>query len=342
MSARRSSTFTPLPPQPPLPGGGAGVASTPRRTPARNANLTPAAAKHHQQNAGAADISVGRLLSSSTATALPPAPPAPIPTVRLSRLASDIYHPSLDFASFQARIRTFTGAFDGYVVEQLLLTEQEKTDARTELGERQDKLRAARRELESQSRAQRDLWDTVAEERAQDKRLRNAIASLVAQHAALTDRLVDADEEKTDVTARLESRKRVKLAQRAKLEAHRAQNAPELAALQRLLACKIERKTAQTVGGRENNGEMVKFSFGLLTHPQLPSRGVRGLDEQDSEAWFVLDVSRPTYEVPELYPLLPSAKLRELLAELNSSRALYVFVKNMREALELESQRESL
>ncbi|KAK0526292.1 kinetochore-associated Ndc80 complex subunit spc25 [Tilletia horrida] len=352
MSARRSSNFTPLPPQPPLPGGGAGIAATPRRTPARNLGYTPASTSINPdlsflkpQVPGAAAATA---VSSSAAAAQQP--PQPIVTVRLSRVASDLYHPSLDFASFHARIRNFTTAFDAYVSDQLLLTEQDKTDARTEQSERQDKLRAARRELDQQTRLQRELWDTVNDERAQDKRLRAALAMLTSQHAALSDQLTDAAAERAEAQSRLETRRRAKQAQRDQLAAQRAQDGPELAALQRLLGCRIERRsstrgvphTVMTTGG-----EYVRFSFGLLARSKLTSPlqqgpGSRGMDEQDDEAWFVLDVSKPNYEVPEHFPPLPPTTLANLLADLNSSRALYAFVKQMREALREETERGAL
>ncbi|KAE8230750.1 hypothetical protein CF326_g4242 [Tilletia indica] len=353
MSARRSSNFTPLPPQPALlPGGGAGIAHTPRRTPAHNNIVGATPATLHKIHPNTADLSLAKLPSSSSSqqqqpgtSSQQPLPPQPI--VRLSRVASDLYHPSLDFASLQARIRAYNSAFDAYVSDQLLLTEQDKTDARTELAERQDKIRAVRRELEQQSRSQRELWDTVNDERAQDKRLKNALAILTSQHAALSDQLADTQAERAEVQTRLESRRRVKQAQRNQLQAQRAQNAPELANLQRVLGCRIERRAPKvaTNSSSLSGGEYVRFSFGLLARPALSSReGVasRGMEEQDDEAWFVLDVSKPTYEVPEHFPPLPPTALANLLSELNSTRALYSFIKQMREALREETERGAL
>ncbi|CAD6886236.1 unnamed protein product [Tilletia controversa] len=343
MSARRSDTFRPLPPQP-VPGGGAGIAATPRRTPAQHAGMTPATKHKIHPNTAAADLSMTKAPSSSQQQQQALLP-HPLPIVRLSRVASDLHHPSIDFVSFHARIRVFTTAFDGYVSDQLLLTEQDKTDARTENADRQDKIRAVRRELEQQSRSQRELWDTVNDERAQDKRLKNALAILTSQHAALADRLADTVSERAEVQTRLEARRRVKEAQRNQLEAQRAKNAPELADLQRVLGCRIERRAPKVSSSSSAGGEYVRFSFGLLTRPALSSReGVvsRGMEEQDDEAWFVLDVSTRNYEVPEHFPPLPPTALANLLSELNSTRGLYGFIKQMRQALREESERGAL
>ncbi|KAL9931460.1 hypothetical protein V8E36_009625 [Tilletia maclaganii] len=340
MSARRSDHFTPLPPQPPIPGGRAGVAATPRRTPARGyGGGTP----HHL-----GDQSFSKMqLQQQQLQPLPPPLPQSIPTVRVPRKADDLHHIHLDFESFYSRISDFTGAFNAYVADQLLLTEQDKTDARTELAERQDKIRAARRELDQQTRTQRELWNTVNDERAQDKRLRAALAMLTSQHTSLTDRLADAAVERAEAQSRLETRRQAKQSQRDELAAQRAHNAPELAALQRLLGCRIERRSSRTSSASAPaGGEHVRFSFGLLTRSTLsPARdplSSRGMEDQDDEAWFVLDVSKPQYAVPEHFPPLPPTTLDNLLCDLNTTRALYAFIKNMREALRTEAERGAL
>jgi hypothetical protein len=61
-------------------------------------------------------------------------------------------------------------------------------------------------------------------------------------------------------------------------------------------------------------------------------------DHPHERAWFVFALSRRTYTVPVVQPPIPQATLNGLLAELNSSRNAFRFIKQMRRELKEQVQ----
>ncbi|EPQ30072.1 uncharacterized protein PFL1_02189 [Pseudozyma flocculosa PF-1] len=227
--------------------------------------------------------------------------------------------PLLDFSDMVAAVARFQRKFKAYTDHAIATINDEKADFDAGRLQHANHLSTLDREIEEAKSAQRQLWDTVSQEREADAQVRSRIQALTSQRASLSQRSAELQAEISEAKAKLEAKKKAKHAQRQRFRAQVDQNGPELKLLESRTGCSIQPTKV---------GDQLRFTFQLVNP-----------DDWSDECFFVVDVSKPQYAVSSHRPQLAPAVFEPMLDELNSTRKFYTFVKQMRHALADETER---
>ncbi|GAA5823806.1 hypothetical protein JCM11251_003302 [Rhodosporidiobolus azoricus] len=183
-------------------------------------------------------------------------------------------------------------------------------EAREEIAAERSRLEKMTRELGD---AAKELVKTVQRERDEMDKAREMEAEVQTRSRSLMVQVETAQAEVKEVLSKLQARRDLKAKQRAAFAKQVSRNAPELDFFEQKLGLKIRGKAR----------DVVQFKF----HNIDPSSFPRTFS-------FDLDASKPTYSIPSTSPpsLLPPPVLAPLLTRLNSTRDLYAFIRQMRQA----------
>ncbi|GAA5915788.1 hypothetical protein JCM8208_003886 [Rhodotorula glutinis] len=187
-------------------------------------------------------------------------------------------------------------------------------EALEEMGAEKRRLDKMTRELGD---AAKDMVRTVQREKDELDRARELEGDVTARGRALAVQVETAQAEVKEVLAKLAARRELKDKQRAAFSHQVSRNAPELAFFEHKLGLKI----------RGRAPDVIQFKFQHID----PASHARTFS-------FDLDVSQPTYALSSPTPasLLPPSLSTPLLAQLNTSRDLYRFVRTLRAAVVAE------
>lgn len=158
----------------------------------------------------------------------------------------------------------------------------------------------------------------IANERQAESVTKSQLSQLQTSGSTLTQRLNDAEIQRDRLQAVLDQKESEREERRKKLITQVQRNRPELLRFNEKLGCRVSAGSDNSKHGRS----VIKFTFHLID----PNDWAR-------EANFVIDASSSLYQIVSHKPALEQGKLDALLAELNSSRALFTFIKKMRSAL---------
>ncbi|PWN47359.1 hypothetical protein IE53DRAFT_321357 [Violaceomyces palustris] len=242
------------------------------------------------------------------------------PTLRTT--ASGQPQPILDFSETISKVSDFLARFDLYAQHVKSTIQEEKHEYDAKKLQHSEDLKGLDAEIEDTKSAQKELWETVASERAADAAYRAKIQTLQSQRASLAQQSSEIQAEINELRTKLEAKKKAKQLQKAKLKAQAERNGPELEMLQS--------KTGCTITGTKANDKL-KFSFSLINP-----------DDWAKEYYFIIDVASPSYALSDMKPEIPESVVENLVSELNRTRKFYTFVKQMRSAIKEEIERRRL
>ncbi|TNY23252.1 kinetochore protein spc25 [Rhodotorula diobovata] len=254
--------------------------------------------------------------SSSFASGLPPsggAAPvlAPLPPINARAYPDRPYADDDELRSVMDADRDAVDTACALLGAALAQQRKAVLEALEEIGAEKRRLDKMTRELGD---AAREMVRTVQREKDELDRARELEGEVTARGRALAVQVETAQAEVKEVLAKLAARRELKAKQRAAFATHVSRNGPELAFFEHKLGLKIR--------GRAR--DVVQFKFQHID----PASHARTFS-------FDLDASQPTYSLSSPVPasLLPPSLSAPLVAQLNTSRDLYAFVRAVRSAV---------
>ncbi|EIW86282.1 hypothetical protein CONPUDRAFT_94608 [Coniophora puteana RWD-64-598 SS2] len=154
-----------------------------------------------------------------------------------------------------------------------------------------------------------ELLAVMNKEQDEKRESEQSIAALKRQLASIREKCASFDTEIQQYRSATEVVRREKEEERRTLESYASSTTPELAACEMVLGC--------TITGIETDRLLIRFAHLDPANPQ------RICD-------FVLDVSSQSYKVPTTTPSLPDLPI--LLTELNETRNIFRFIRQMRQS----------
>ncbi|KAH8101509.1 chromosome segregation protein Spc25-domain-containing protein [Cristinia sonorae] len=220
-------------------------------------------------------------------------------------------NPTIDLRidAFEESTRNFRNAVALY--SQGAMTEI--TRRKNEFAARKSEYAKRTKQVENETNAckvrELELMKVLEREQEERKEAETSVAAFRRQLASIKETCASLDVEIEQRRAVVENLKRERNRERTILNGYASQVSPELLELERRLQCYIE--------GIDKDKILVRFSH---VDPHDTSR----------EFSFVIDVSSRAYKVPTTTPYLPTLPM--LVDELNESRDVFAFIKQMRQA----------
>ncbi|CAN6654073.1 hypothetical protein TRVA0_027S00342 [Trichomonascus vanleenenianus] len=224
---------------------------------------------------------------------------------------TQVAKPDLQADKLRKRMDAFRSQFDGYIGA----SRQKVLDMRNEHARALSDARESQKELSNEIEELNRREVEIANARAKDQRELEESRSAIATYAAKRDGVKSSNDQLLDQIAELrrqiQSRREEKNNQQQHLTKQTSLNAPELAFWERILGLRIE-------GASE---DFIKFAFTLID----PS-------DVDKEYYFIVDLRSHDYAVSECNPPLDEEVLNKIVDDLNESRRLNLFLRDMRRA----------
>ncbi|KAI0272643.1 hypothetical protein BC834DRAFT_356548 [Gloeopeniophorella convolvens] len=225
----------------------------------------------------------------------------------------DSQNPSIDLhlSTYDASTKNFSKAitdFNNRAVAEITQRREAHAADRKKLAERAQSIE---KETNQCKLREIELIGVLEREREETKEAESSVSALRRQVVAQKEALAALDAEIEQYRARVGSLRRERERERLTLEQHMAPLAAEARACERALGCVIE--------GVGPDQLLIRFSIKV-------GEG----DGSKQDASFVLDVSLQSYRVLTSTPLLPTLPI--LLDQLNESRDVFTFIKQMRQA----------
>lgn len=242
----------------------------------------------------------------------------------------------LNYSQLNERIEIFKELMNAHLDQVTNEMESKRERHQSELQDQQRQTNAIRESIEKQKAEQKVLYQTVAAERQAEGAAQSQLALLQASRTSLGQRLTEAESERDTLQASLQQKKHAFEKRKQRLTQQVRRNRPELIRYNEKLGCRISAghqtdpsNTTFTEASKSSNRSMIKFTFNLIDP-----------DDWSYEANFILDASRSQYKIVSAKPALASEDLERMLADLNRSRALYVFIKSMRSAFKRQIEKQ--
>lgn len=176
------------------------------------------------------------------ATATPRRPLASVnpSNAELRKMYADLDNNAVfDFSSIVATVKTFSTRFRAYTENAISNINDDKAEFDANRLEHRNQLRMLDREIEDAKATQRQLWDTIDQEREQDTSLRARQQALQAQKASVSQRCNELQAEIAELRQKLESKRKAKDSQRERLKEQMDRNGPELRLLESKTGCSV-------------------------------------------------------------------------------------------------------
>ncbi|KAL4254885.1 Kinetochore protein SPC25 [Abortiporus biennis] len=222
-------------------------------------------------------------------------------------------NPQIDLRleAYNTSTRNFLKAVSNYTQRAVTEITQRKAHYGAHKNKILDKTKQVENETNNCKVKEIELMAVLESEQEERKEAEQSVAALRRQLASLKDKCASLDVEIEQHRAVAQNLERERNREKSLLEKHAARISPELMECERRLQCFIE--------GIDKDKILVRF-----THVDKSDRS--------REYSFVLDVSSRLYKVPTTSPYLPTLPI--LLDQLNESRDVYAFIKQMRQAFE--------
>ncbi|CCM04798.1 uncharacterized protein FIBRA_06991 [Fibroporia radiculosa] len=233
-----------------------------------------------------------------------------VPKLDLSAiLASQNPQIDLRLEAYEVSTRNFLKAVSSYTQRALTEITNRKNGHLTDRKRLVEKLQHIEAETNQCKIREIELIKILDREREERKEAEASVSSFRRQLASIKEKCVVLDGEVEQHRIIAANLRRERSRERALLDSHAAQVAPELADCERWLQCHIE--------GIDKDKILIRFLR---------------LDAADSTREFslVVDVSNRSYKVPTTTPFLPTLPI--LLDELNETRDIYTFFKQVRQS----------
>ncbi|KAI0075903.1 hypothetical protein K474DRAFT_1663663 [Panus rudis PR-1116 ss-1] len=220
-------------------------------------------------------------------------------------------HIDLRLEAYETSTRNFLTAVSNYT--QRAVTEI--TNRKNNYATNKKKIAEKTKQIENETNACKvkeiELMAVLEKEQEERKEAEASVSAFRRQLASIKEKCASLDAEIEQHRAILQNLQRERERERSLLNKHAARTSPELAECARRTQCAIE--------GIDKDKILIRF-----TH----------VDKTDlnREFSFVLDVSSRDYKVPTTSPFLPTLPI--LLEELNETRDVYSFIKQVRQAFE--------
>ncbi|UZJ54683.1 hypothetical protein CBS101457_004003 [Exobasidium rhododendri] len=267
------------------------------------------------------------LASSQTAGTSSPSTFSFRPHILLSQDGDKVgFGALLDYSDLNERIDMFREVFTASLEQSIAESERKAEEHAGRLREEDRKLESTRETIERQREELRKIDQTIAYERQADNSARAQLTKLQSSLASLEQRLMEADREKNRLERDFERKTQDRELRRARLIHEIKRNRPELLRFNEKLGCRIS-AGSEKPGGRGKS--TIKFTFNLINP-----------EDWSYEAKFVIDASTSHYKILSHSPAIPQEKLDRCLSDLNTSRALFTFIKRMRAAFKEEIERQ--
>lgn len=242
----------------------------------------------------------------------------------------------LNYSQLNERIEIFKELMNAHLDQVTNEIESKRERHQSDIQDQQRQTNAIRECIEKEKGEQKVLYQTVAAERQAEGAAQSQLALLQASRTSLGQRLTEAESERDSLQRSLEQKKHAFEKRKKRLTQQVRRNRPELIRYNEKLGCRISAghqtdssNTTFTDASKSSNRSMIKFTFNLIDP-----------DDWSYEANFILDASRSQYKIVSAKPALASEDLERMLADLNKSRALYVFIKSMRSAFKRQIEKE--
>ncbi|KZT42863.1 hypothetical protein SISSUDRAFT_1015463 [Sistotremastrum suecicum HHB10207 ss-3] len=220
-------------------------------------------------------------------------------------------HPEIDLRleSYEKSTRQFLDAVANYTAQAVDEITRRRDQHALLLKKEAEKRKAMEQEVVDCKVKEIELMKLLEQEQAERRDAESAVTALKRQLNAVRDKCASVDVEIEQYKANILTLRSEKMKERKILEKHASKTTPQVKAL--------ERRLHFTVEGVQKDMLLLRF-----TH----------IDPSDDTREFsiVIDISNPEYKVPTMTPSLPA--LPSLLAELNETRAFYIFIKRVRQA----------
>ncbi|KAK7676608.1 hypothetical protein QCA50_020422 [Cerrena zonata] len=211
-------------------------------------------------------------------------------------------HINLRLGAYETSSRNFLKAVSNYTQRAVTEITHRKNNYVSNKGKIAEKSKQLEQETNQCKVKELELMTILGKEQEERKEAESSVAAFLRKLASIKEKCASLD---------VEIEQRRAIVQNLRRDKHASQISPELAEIERRTQCAIE--------GIDKDKILIRF-----TH----------IDPSDlhREFSFVMDVSGKTYKVPTTSPFLPNLPI--LLDELNESRDIYSFIKQVRQAFE--------
>ena len=252
---------------------------------------------------------------------------------------ADSVQEGLQFDGLYSQMAAFKEKLNAFVEESCNRVEEAKENQAAIKDENKAAIRDLENETESEKKAQKDLFAAIASEREEDSEARRSQAEKERYTHSLSSQLSDIQSELDEMKKQLMSRRERKRRMAGKVKEMARLNIPERELLESRTGLRIG-----TPGGEHATWTESERVGRTLTHnptlnhdspADLISFTFSHLDASNpnEEAFFIFALSKRSYTVPVIQPALPESLVKPLLAELNTSRNAFKFIKQMRKLL---------
>ncbi|KAI0809138.1 chromosome segregation protein Spc25-domain-containing protein [Irpex lacteus] len=235
-----------------------------------------------------------------------------VPKFDLSALLSQ-QNPQIDLniEYYEASTRNFLEAVANYTHKAQTEMTQRKNSHLHEKKRLLEKIQSHEQETNACKVKELELIAELDREREERKKAELSVVQLERQLGTIREQCSQLDAEIEQKRAVVMDLKRERNRERSILETYASRTTPELLETERRLQCYVE--------GIERDKILLRF-----TH----------IDKTDVDREFsvVIDVASNVYKVPTMSPALPTLPI--LLDELNETRDVYTFIKQVRQAFE--------
>ncbi|KAK7677922.1 hypothetical protein QCA50_019112 [Cerrena zonata] len=235
-------------------------------------------------------------------------------------------HINLRLGAYETSSRNFLKAVSNYTQRAVTEITHRKNNYVSNKGKIAEKSKQLEQETNQCKVKELELMTILGKEQEERKEAESSVAAFLRKLASIKEKCASLDVEIEQRRAIVQNLRRGMYSinkldpkfiptsnerERNLLDKHASQISPELAEIERRTQCAIE--------GIDKDKILIRF-----TH----------IDPSDlhREFSFVMDVSGKTYKVPTTSPFLPNLPI--LLDELNESRDIYSFIKQVRQAFE--------
>ncbi|CAL1696858.1 unnamed protein product [Somion occarium] len=228
-----------------------------------------------------------------------------------SVLAQPNPHLDLRLEAYETSTRNFLKAVSNYTQRAVTEITHRKNNYVTTKSKVAEKSKQLEQETNQCKVKELELMKVLEKEQEERKEAEVSVAAFRRQLASIKEKCASLDAEIEQHRAIVQNLRRERERERSLLHKYASHVSPELA--------EIERRTQCVMEGIDKDKILVRF-----TH----------VDPSDlhREFSFVIDVSSKVYKVPTTSPFLPTLPI--LLDELNESRDIYSFIKQVRQAFE--------
>ncbi|KAF8962286.1 chromosome segregation protein Spc25-domain-containing protein [Flammula alnicola] len=236
-----------------------------------------------------------------------------LPQIDLAAVVSQ-QHPSIDLRvhTYDNSTRNFLKALTSYKNRAITTISDRRKHQASEKKKVVERTQAVESETNQCKLKEIDLVAQLEREKEERKDAELSVAAFKRQLAALRDKIASVDADIEQYRVLTQNLRREKNKERSTLSSHASHVSPESKSCEQRLACAIE--------GVEKDRLLVRF---FRIDPS----------DLEREASFVIDIATQNFKVITSSPHLPSMAI--LVSNLNESRDIYTFIRDVRAAYKL-------